>query len=251
MGFENILIVYSEKETENHLNCIAKVEKILGNRIKKKICIGKFTFEDLMGIDLVVVIGGDGTFLRVGHYVDSEFIIGINSDSDESEGELLTLDGKELDNLENILEKNKFEKWERVKIILNEEELKDHALNEVYIGARNQFHTSRYDLCLDGERESQKSSGALIVTPKGSSAWHKSAGGEKFLHGLKYLVREPFIARLSESKLIHGEIKDFISFKSTMRGEGVLVIDSNRIYPFNFGDTVIMKSENKLKVIIK
>ena len=90
---------------------------------------------------------------------------------------------------------------------MNNKLIKELALNEVYIGAKSQFHTSRYTIKLNGDGEEQRSSGVLIVTGSGSNAWYKSAGGEPFPceeKKLKFLVREPYQKRVFKPKILCG-----------------------------------------------
>ena len=124
-------------------------------------------------------------------------------------------------------------------------------MNEVYVGARNQFNTSRYILELNGVKEEHRSSGVLIVTADGSDAWYRSAGGEPYHEKvLKFLVREPFVCRVFNSKLLQGEIKDKIKFHSTMYKGGVIALDSNQIHYFNKGDCIELSvSEKPLNIV--
>ena len=48
--------------------------------INKKICCNQ---------DLIIVIGGDGTFLRVSHFVDNTPILGVNANTKRKEGFLM------------------------------------------------------------------------------------------------------------------------------------------------------------------
>ena len=125
------------------------------------------------------------------------------------------------------------------------------ALNEVYVGAHKQFHTSRYKIILDGGEEEHRSSGVLVATSNGSNAWYKSAGGVPFNDpNLRFIVREPFMSRIFKPKILHGNIKDKIGFLSTMHDGGAVILDSNYVYDFNHGDTIeIRKSEKVLKVL--
>lgn len=249
----SVLIVYSKKSFEGDIFC--RVRDIVKERKVKfsSVFIDDFKNSKFKSFDLILVVGGDGTFIRVSHYLEDELILGVNSDIKTSEGGLLTLNEKNLKKLNSILD-GKFFVFERrrVDVYLNDDLLFGRALNEVYFGAKNQFHTSRYDLILDGRREEQRSSGVLVVTCTGSRAWYMSAGGKPFSKKgvLKYLVREPFVSRVFNSKMLKGKIKDEISFVSKMYHDAVVSMDSNLIVPVGYLDKVEMNlSEKNLKCV--
>lgn len=253
MTFEKILLISSEKDSIKHSETLEKVRKILGNKICKDISIRDFTSSSLDTIDLVVVVGGDGTFIRASHYLENIPILGINSEPEESVGEWMSLTANQLDLLANIFyDKFKIEEYCRIRTIINDKEIRELAINEIFVGAKSQYHTSRYLIKLDEEKEEHRSSGVLVVTKRGSTAWYNSAGGKPFFHdGLKYLVREAFTTKIFDSNLVSGRVKDEIKITSTMNHQGVVVYDSNTIYPFNYGDNVIIKKAKfPLRIII-
>jgi NAD kinase len=178
--------------------------------------------------------------------------LGINSHFNKSEGELLSLNENNINFLKEILNgKFKIEEKVRIEVYLNNILLNEKALNEVYFGARNQFHTSRYVIRVGDKNEEQKSSGVLVVTSTGSKAWYKSAGGKPFRENiLKYLVREAFFGRVFNPKLLEGKIRGEIIFISKMCHEGAISIDSNKIYSVFNGDEIkIQLSNENLKVL--
>jgi len=253
---KKVVLVYSVKALKDNASVLTRVEEILelNNLIYTSLSVENFGYDSLNSCDLVISVGGDGTFIRTSHYVTNTLMIGINSDSKTSEGGLTTLDEDNLVKLSEILRgEYKIKLSERLQVIKNGVLLKENAINEIYVGAKNQFHTSRYVIEHDGIKEEHRSSGVLVVSSKGSNAWYKSAGGKPFEEDVfKFLVREPFISRLFNSKLLDGEIskKETIIFYSTMYYGGVIAMDSNKVYDFNMGDKVEIKfSENPLKIV--
>ncbi|MCA9487954.1 MAG: NAD(+)/NADH kinase [Nanoarchaeota archaeon] len=253
MKFNKILVVYTNKNSKNHKECLKNVKDYLSNSEFEIVFSKSEDFERIiLDFDLIITIGGDGVFLRVSHFIVDIPIFGINSDISSSQGELTSLSCFDVNILDNVLKGNlKIDERERIDVFLNGELINERALNEVYVGSANQFHTSRYSVFLDGKEEEHRSSGILIVTKTGSTAWYKSAGGKPFEKDiLKYLVREPSINRVFDSKILSGEIIDKIKIDSKMNYDGILALDSNKIYPFNFGDSVELKKSNKpLKVV--
>jgi len=252
---KSILVVYSEKQTKVHLEVVEGVKILLekGKFNFKFILANKLDKSFFKNVSLVISIGGDGTFIRASHYMKDQLICGINSEREFSEGALTSFDEKNYFEILRILEGNfKVHEKNRIEIKKNGKLVGCCAINEVFVGSKYQFYTSKYVLEVGDLKEEQRSSGVLIVTPLGSGAWYKSAGGKSFsTETLKYLVREPFSGKLFNPKLLKGEIKSSIKFYSLMHEEGVVVLDSNKIYPFTYKDIIELSLSKKPLKIIK
>lgn len=255
---KKILIVYSEKLSNKHLETVEKVRKILQNVETHVIRANELTERCFQDVDLAINVGGDGTFIRTASFMKDQLILGINSEPENSEGALTSINEDEITFLEEILAgKFKTIERDRIALIVDDKNIPESVLNEVYVGAEHQFHTSRYKIKMNSHEEEQRSSGILITTGSGSSAWYKSAGGKPFEYNskkLKYKVREPFISRIFRPKLIEGEIDlhDEILIVSKRHAEQIIALDSNKIYPFGFDSTLKIKlSKHPLKVIVK
>jgi NAD+ kinase len=258
--FKKILLIYSSKENSQHLDSLTLVEDILNEeRLNfQKILIEHFDVSFLKGVDLVISLGGDGTFIRISHYLKDIPILGINSDYSTSEGGLCSLSERDVGKLKDILKgKYKSRFRNRIDIVLNGYFVKERALNEVYVGTKDQFHTSRYVINFKNLKEEHRSSGVIVSTGSGSNVWYKSAGGEPFNfeeNKLKFLIREPFFSRLFQPNLLEGEILkgEEIYFDSKRCMGGIIAVDSNVIYDFNEGDRVRLEiSKFPLKVLEK
>lgn len=255
--FHYALLVYSEKTDKEHINMVKKVKddiekfKInIVNTVNVKHLEKKY-FEN---IDLVVAVGGDGTFIRASHFIKDIPILGINSEPDHSEGALL-IRYEQLCKilLDNLNGKTKLNKRDRIQVIRNSVLLDELALNEVYIGAERIFKTSKYIINYRDNSEEHRSNGVLVVTASGSHAWYSSAKGEPFDDKvLKFLVLLPYFGKIYNPKILDGEIlpDEKIIFYSRRYDDGVVAFDSNKIYPFNIGDVVEIKmSDIPLKIV--
>ncbi|CAD6241600.1 GSCOCG00009300001-RA-CDS [Cotesia congregata] len=142
------------------------VEMKLVDTLKKKNNINyqitdRFTIKkaDFDWADLVIAIGGDGTFLLGANFImdNKKPILGINSDPDSSEGYLI----KELESGGRKFHQRKLP-W--------------LALNEVFIGEALSAKTSLLEIRMDDEENYHKfkSSGICISTGTGSSSWYKA-----------------------------------------------------------------------------
>ena len=259
--FRKILVTYSEKLAEKHARTVDKVKNLLKGRDFSIIKSNELCEDNFKDADLAVTIGGDGTFIRAASFIKAKdtLIIGINSEPEFSEGALTSINENELDFLKEILDgRYKTISRERASIKRNNVLLGELALNEIYVGAASQFHTSRYIIKFREKSEEQRSSGVLIATGSGSNAWYKSAGGIPFGFNekkLKFLVREPFFGnRVFKPKLLCGEISEGekIEFEGKRHSGGIIAIDANSVYDFNAGDKIeIELSGCPLSVIVK
>ncbi|CAK5179887.1 unnamed protein product [Aphanomyces euteiches] len=148
----------------------------------------ELTHEAYDGADMVFSAGGDGTFLKAASFVNRPIpLAGLNTDSARSEGNLCcySIDAscnRFVVGLERLL-KGDFQ-WrnrQRIRVgMVNQEgfkyELPRYALNEVFIAESDASRPSFYNIGIDQQqRESHRSSGIIVCTGTGSSAWYYSA----------------------------------------------------------------------------
>ena len=204
------------------------------------------TKANLEDVDVVVGIGGDGTILSASHYVEDELLVGVNSNVNTSEGALSTVT---VDNLSEILKgildkKEVVEKLERIDVLINGKSVGMYALNEVYVGHDKAYRTSKYNLEVNGKSEEQRSSGILVVTGTGSTAWYASAGQKPFDSLAKYLmmfVREPYSGRIYKPTLLREKVDDDGEVKIVPLVPSIVVLDSIREIHVKIGDEIVIK----------
>jgi NAD kinase len=156
------------------------IENSLEFDIAKDSEIADYDFEDY---GIIVSLGGDGTFLKCASRVTNQIIIGINSDTESSVGKLLSFDINSLNYLiESITNSRiKTEKWNRLKASINGKELNSVATNEIYIGKKYIFQTSKLDIKINNTLSNTIGNGILFSTQKGSTGFYSSAGGRKIV----------------------------------------------------------------------
>jgi NAD+ kinase len=258
MKFNKILVVESKKKTEKHLESVRRLRGLLEDSQLSFSWImhERLSKELLRDVDLVITLGGDGTFLEAANLVENSFILGINSHPETSEGALTSLSAENLEILMEILN-GKFQilKRQRAMVKLNGNLIEEYATNEVYFGAASQFHSSRYIINFGDIEEEQRSSGVVISTGTGSGAWYLSAGGEVFYPSdekLAFIVREPYFGkRLYSPKIIKGEFmsEERIILKCKRNFGGILAIGF-KAYDLQENDVVeVSLSDNPLKVL--
>lgn len=196
MKLNNVLVAYI-KEDNGSLGRVRAVlnkyeinyEAVVREKLKKK---------DFQNKDLVIVIGGDGTFLKAALFIkDKTPVLGVNSNKKKKEGFFMKADKRNFEvKLKRIL-KNKYKliKLTRLQAKVNNKLIKDIALNEFYIGCKRPYDVFRYIIKVNNKKELQKSSGVLVSTAAGSHAWISSAGGKKMAlnsKNMQFIVREPY-----------------------------------------------------------
>ena len=152
--------------------------------------------ESVDDVDLIISVGGDGTFLDASHAVHSKPLLGINSAQATSFGHFC-LGNK--DNLKQILDDIESGMLQphpllRLELVLNGALVPELVLNEVLVCHSNPAGTSRYYIEIGSIAEEQRSSGIWIGTPSGSTGALKSAGGEILpiiAEEFQYVAREP------------------------------------------------------------
>lgn len=249
---KNAAVVYHFKGKALELACNVLKKNNIKFSILSRESLNEKNFKNR---DLVIAIGGDGTFLRASHFIKDSIIMGVNADPKNKEGFFMCCNVNGFKNkFRNIL-KNKFRKIKlhRLEARINSRIISAPALNEVYIGSAKAYHTSNYELLVDGKKEIQKSSGILAAAAAGSTAWIKSAGGRKLSLNSKkmqFLIREPYSGRISGFSLKKG-FADKIKVKA-MKQDLVVVIDSlTEEHPLKKGSAAEIAASDRPLTIIK
>lgn len=198
--------------------------------------------------DIVVALGQDGLVANVMKYLDGQPLIGVNPEPTRWDGVLLPFRPEDIAALLPEVGKD----GRPVKsITLAEARLSDgqtlRAANDLFIGPRT--HTSAlYEIEIGGRREFQSSSGLIVSTGLGSTAWMKSIvtgsmGITQSIRGtrlpisyepqpwdtkkLTFAVREPFPSRSSTAEIVFGHVtaKAPMKLRSRMPENGIIFSD--------------------------
>ena len=255
-----IIVVYSKPYNSEQETSLKVAEKSLQSKKADYILCDRKSLNssDFLDAEIVIAVGGDGTFLRASHFIKGKILIfGMNSDHANKEGFYMGSNRYDFDGkLERILERKfRIKKLIRLEASINKKRVSEPALNEYYFGSAKPYLTSRYSIEIGGEKERQRSSGVLIATPTGSEAWLKASGVKvRQLSGnIAYSVREPYERKILSNYKLRGGIlgqNAEIKIKPEMEG-GILVADSlSREYPLKYGDALTVKiSDSFLSVI--
>lgn len=148
--------------------------------------------------DLVISVGGDGTFLEASHLVKRGRLLGVNSSPAHSVGFFCAADAKSFPAvLERALADRLPEtRLQRLEVRVGKKLLPMPVLNDVLITHANPGATSRYMIEIGDRRETHRSSGIWIATAAGSTAGIRAAGGALLpirSDRFQYAVRELYV----------------------------------------------------------
>ena len=211
--------------------------------------------QELLGkkSDLIIVLGGDGTFLRAAkkYYKNSKPFIGVNL------GRVGFLTDISLRNLKkdisDVLDRKKFTEEKRDLIQAKFGNSKEVALNEVVIHSGSYAQLMRYKLSIDNTFiYEQRSDGLIVATSTGSTAYALSAGGPIIHPDLKIFNIIPMFSQsLSSRPLICSNTSTIeVEIISGPRAKGFVSLDGQEDLSIAFGKTIeIKKLSRTLKII--
>lgn len=197
--------------------------------------------------DIVLALGQDGLVANTMKYLDGKPLIGVNPDPLRFDGVLLPFEPADIGSIiEDVVRDHRTSKA----VTMAEAVLSDGqrllGVNDLFIGPKT--HTSaRYEIELGKQKEVQSSSGIIVSTGLGSSAWMRSiVTGAMAIAGaygkavsdsyrpwawdadyLQLAVREPFPSRTSSTELVYGTVRceTKLVVRSLMPEGGVIFSD--------------------------
>jgi len=200
--------------------------------------------------DVVVVLGGDGTFLRAAHEYPDVPLLGFNLGG---LGYLSSVEERDFGKAMEMLSAGRYRVSERCMIAVNG---RFAALNDIVITREMSGHSTRLDLEADGKLVTRyMADGLIFATPTGSTAYSLAAGGPVLLPESESVVVTPMNPHaLGVRPLV---VRDSVHFVVTARsrtagnamkigvyadGENVLTLDEGR-------SVEIAKSDRTAKLI--
>lgn len=207
--------------------------------------------------DLIITVGGDGTFLRTSHYVENQIMWGINSAPEASVGALLSTTLDDFPDKLKRVAKGQFRivQLNRLRVSVNGKVVDSPALNDILFTHRSPAGIARYTLKIGNQKEEQRSSGIWISTAAGSTAAIRAAGGKKMpltSRKIQYWVREPYSGFRADYKLGKGQLSppQKIEIQNLTLHADLFIDGLHTIHPLRFGDQItIQNSPQQLKVI--
>ena len=198
--------------------------------------------------DVVVALGQDGLVANTIKYLAGQPVVGLNPDPHRWDGVLLPFEPRDL---AALLPEVLHDRRDHKAVTMAEARLADGqrllAVNDLFIGPKSHA-SARYEITSGERSEVQSSSGLIVATGLGSTAWIKSivtgslAVAAQFVPSalkgrydsapwdapfLQYAVREPFPSRSSAATLVFGRIQagHDLRVRSHMPEHGVIFSD--------------------------
>jgi NAD+ kinase len=205
---------------------------------------------ELPSADIVLALGGDGTFLRVARLIESYDIpiLGVNLGSfgfltDIKEEDVFTA-------LESVL-KNNYGIEERITLALNVADRSLFALNDVVISTDVVGRMIDLQISVDGNYLSEIScDGLIIATPTGSTAYSLSAGGPIVFPLLDVILITPICAHTLSMRPLVLSPKTTITL-TPIRGKSTACCDGQVKLPVNNGVPITVKTGKHTIKLIK
>jgi NAD kinase len=198
--------------------------------------------------DIVVALGQDGLVANTMKYLQGQPLIGVNPEPARYDGILLPFEPQGMANALGEVLRGRFVAKEVTMAkarLTNGQTL--YAVNDLFIGPRSHI-SARYEIQIGSRKEKQSSSGLIVATGLGSTAWMKSivtgalqiAGAYAMTTGqveyapmpwdanqLTFAVREPFPSRTSAASIVFGSVteKQPLRLTSLMPENGVIFSD--------------------------
>ncbi|MBU7032368.1 MAG: NAD(+)/NADH kinase [Theionarchaea archaeon] len=122
----------------------------------------------IQDVDILVVVGGDGTILRTVRKYDFPILAVKRGQY----GHLCELKPEEISSIEDILKEHRID--QKMKIMVPGI---GEALNEVVVRAVIPDKVARFRICYSGCSEEITGDGIIVATPTGSTAYSRAAGG--------------------------------------------------------------------------
>ncbi len=203
---------------------------------------------DIGSTDLVISVGGDGTFLEVSHYIRSPDlpVLGVNSDPNASTGFFTYVVANNFAKALEEIEAGKapLTRLNRLEIILDSKKVPEPVLNDVLVAHTNPAAMTRYALVADGNASEVRSSGLLVCTAAGSTAWMYQEGGNVMPLDSKQLQ---YFSRGRRGEKFH--LADELTVRSLTR-QGRIYIDGEHLnYNFTIGSVIKLGKGPQLTVI--
>lgn len=206
------------------------------------------------GIELVIVIGGDGSFIDAAVYSERSDapIIGVNLGK---VGYLNEIEPDEIESLEKIFS-NEYKTVTKMllEVIVEDENgssaIERHAVNDVVISNQEHLEISDFVVYSKDGGVRYRADGAVISTPQGSTAYSLSAGGPVVSHDAGAIILTPIAPHsFFNRSIVFGE-NELIKVKNTSSKSLNISVDGRLVHELMPSAKITVRSSNKkLKVM--
>lgn len=237
-------------ETQQHT--LNQVVDILEKKKFRHTLRYRADLEPLKGFDLVLSVGGDGTFLEVSHYVEETPILGVNSDTNGSIGYYCAATVQNFSEVIGNLSVYPQTKLNRLQLVKDGKRIDELVLNEVLFAHPNPAANARYEYKINEEQKLNprngktlhKNSGLIVCTAAGSTAWIHEMGG-------KVMPLDSLLLQYHERDFRDSgfEFAQEIELRSLTR-EGKIYLDGEHLhYDLRLGSVLKIESGTSLNLV--
>src|SRR5262245_1054224 len=212
-------------------------------------CLYRGEITSVAGYDLVLSVGGDGTFLEVARYAGDLPILGVNSDPERSTAFFCAANRSTIrPQLEALLAGKVGEvRLARMQVTINDRLLPYYALNDLLVAHANPAAMTSYTLDIGPSSARHRSSCWLIAPAAGSTTAIRAACCRILplrSRRLQYLVREPYNGCRCRYRLRKGIIGPETLLAVTSRTRrGRLFMDGPQLrFSLGLGDVLTVKT---------
>lgn len=211
--------------------------------------------QGLSNSEALIVLGGDGTFLRAARALAKVDVpvLGVNS------GRIGFLSKVEPETLEQTLENLVAEKFEieprmMLEAVLTRGAHPDSttasgrfaALNDAAIVRGAEARVLRLEVAVDGSHlATYVADGVIVATPTGSTAYSFSAGGPILDPTARNLIVTPVAAYLSSIRSVVVGAQHVVRVSLVDGAPGIVSIDGRDNYPIEVGDSVEVRAMDR------
>ena len=203
----------------------------------------------VVGVDLVVTLGGDGTLLWASHLVGADTpIIAINTAPRASVGYFCAGKDTEIPEVlgEALAGRLRETSLTRMQVSIDGKAISQRVLNDALFCHECPASTSRYGLRFGRKLEEHKSSGLWVGPAAGSTAAQHSAGGRILpvrSKLLQFVVREPYEPNGTRYRLRSGFVKPNANLvvHSSMRAGRLYLDGPHDVHTVEMASTIEFK----------
>ncbi len=228
---------------EEHTATLTFIKEVLRNRgltFSEYYRGGKIPFNRH---DVIISVGGDGTFLKAAAGTSRQLLIGVNSAPTTSVGRLCVARRENFDQIIDCLVTGNYKevKWQRM-VLRMKNGSAYQVMNDILYAHENPAVISRYLLKAGHITEEQRSSGVWVSTAIGSTGAIGSAGGRRLKpesKDIQYLPRELYSVFGRRYRLKGGLLtpRQKLTILSLMPSGRLFIDGGNQTIPLTYGQS--------------
>ena len=245
------VLVFPKPELST-LKVVQDFLRILSKKMNSNIevALSKFAESETTGLglsrdndgDLVIVFGGDGTFIRACRYHPNTPVVGVNTGMF---GFLCEFEEDDLENLATLLSSSDspFTLQTVVRLDISTDNTHFEAINDVAISYASYGKPGVFSIYVDQKRlYTAKADGVVISTPIGSSAYNLAVGGPLVAHELPVFIISPIAPFLSFSHpLVVSSFSHVVFVNEDRQHKAGIMIDGNHVLDVAAGEEISIR----------